>query len=209
MGCTPAPACKAALSEALRRWPNRNVASDGICASPRHTQQNPTSDHEVGNAFDLTDDPTSGCHAHLLVASAVARHDKRIKYAISQGRIARSYDKPGIAAWTWSKYTGSNPHTKHAHVSIKAEFRNDTSPWFPTKVAPDNAPQEVDELTADEREAVLTANHFVKVIWPQYAPKIDQILQHLEVLMKGAPAMGIRPVPQVLFEVAEKHGIDV
>lgn len=69
-----------------------------------------------------------------------------------------------------------------------------------------------DELTADEREAVLTANHFVKVVWPQYAAKIDQIHQHLEVLMKGATLGNgavIPPVPRVIFDLAEKHGIDV
>lgn len=70
-------------------------------------------------------------------------------------------------------------------------------------------PGEEDELTQDEREAVLTANHFVKVIWPDYATKIDQIHQHLEVLMKGVPAMKIPPTPRLVQEIAEKHGIDV
>lgn len=206
MACTPAPSCKAALSEALRKWPNRSVASDGICASPRHTQQNPNSDHETGNAWDLTHDPAHGCDAHALVRAAVARHDKRIKYAISQGQIARSYDKPGIPAWTWAPYTGSNRHDKHAHVSIVASARDDISPWFTPPLG------EVDELTEDEREAVLTANHFVKIIWPEYAAKIDQIHQHLEVLMKGATLPGgvkIPSVPKVVFDIAEKHGIDV
>lgn len=64
-------------------------------------------------------------------------------------------------------------------------------------------------LTADEREAVLTANHFVKVVWPQYATKIDQIHQHLEVLMLGVPAMNIPPTPRLVQELAEKHGIDI
>lgn len=35
-------------------------------------------------------------------------------------RIIRSYDKPGIPAWTWAKYTGSDPHTSHPHVQYKA-----------------------------------------------------------------------------------------
>lgn len=70
-------------------------------------------------------------------------------------------------------------------------------------------PKEDDELTADEREAVLTANHFVKVIWPEYAAKIDQILQHLNVLMLGVPEMDIPPTTRLVQELAEKHGIDV
>jgi hypothetical protein len=28
-------------------------------------------------------------------------------------------------------YTGSNPHNKHLHISIKDNCGNDTSPWFP------------------------------------------------------------------------------
>lgn len=72
------------------------------------------------------------------------------------------------------------------------------------------APQPEDpELTADERDAVLTANHFVKKIWPDYARKIDEIHQHLEVLMEGVPAMKIPPTPRLIQEIAEKHGIDV
>lgn len=62
---------------------------------------------------------------------------------------------------------------------------------------------EEDELTDDEREALLTANHFVKVMWPPYADKIDEIHQHLEVLMKGVPSMGIPTTPQVLREIHE------
>jgi hypothetical protein len=29
------------------------------------------------------------------------------------------------------EYTGSNPHNKHIHISIKDTCGNDTSPWFP------------------------------------------------------------------------------
>lgn len=73
----------------------------------------------------------------------------------------------------------------------------------------DAAKGESDEMTADERDAVMTANHFVKVIWPEYAKKIDQIAQHLDVLMLGVPDMGIPPTPRLVQELAEKHGIDV
>jgi hypothetical protein len=38
---------------------------------------------------------------------------------IWNGRIIRSYDKPGIKAWTWAKYTGKDPHTDHPHVQYK------------------------------------------------------------------------------------------
>lgn len=115
-------------------WPNRNRlppnGSDGICASAQHTQQNPNSDHETGDAFDITHDPANGCDVDALFALIVERRDPRVKYLIRNARILRSYDKPGIRAWTWAPYTGSNPHKKHGHCSILPGARNDTTPWF-------------------------------------------------------------------------------
>lgn len=130
MACAPAPSCKAALAEATRLWPNRNRASDGICASPRHTQQNPTSDHEVGNAFDLTDDKANGCDADAFAELLRSRRDDRVKYVICNHRMFSSYATSTRAAWQWGPYTGPNPHEKHTHVSIKPEARRDTRPWF-------------------------------------------------------------------------------
>lgn len=132
MGCVPAPACKAMLAEATCLWPNRNKASDGICASPKHTAQNPTSDHELGNAVDLTNDPANGCPAHVLAEQVRLRRDLRVKYIISNGRIASSLPVRGHPAWAWRVYSGSNPHEKHVHFSIHTSARNDTSPWFAT-----------------------------------------------------------------------------
>lgn len=133
MACVPAPACKAALAQATALFPNRKRgagSSDGICASPQHTSQNPTSDHETGDAVDITHDPANGCDINVLFARIIQRRDPRVKYLIFNRRILRAYDKPGIPAWTWSPYTGSNPHTKHGHISIHANARNNTTPWF-------------------------------------------------------------------------------
>ncbi len=141
MTCVPAPACKAALAQATQLAPNRSTASDGVCASPRHTQQSPNSDHERGEAWDLTDDKTNGCDVDQLFALIVARRDPRVKYLIRDRHILRSYDKPGIPAWTWATYTGPNPHIKHGHCSIVPEARHDVSPWFSAPVAPPPIPQ--------------------------------------------------------------------
>lgn len=130
MPCAPAPACVQALKEASVRYPLRSRVSDGICASLQHSQRSPGSDHETGDAFDLTHDPLRGCDAHRLAESLRVRRDPRVKYIISLSRIARSYDKPGTPAWEWAPYAGSNLHDKHIHVSIRADSRGDTSPWW-------------------------------------------------------------------------------
>lgn len=94
------------------------------------------SDHNEGNAFDLTYDPAHGCDAHALVRALVARKDKRVKYVISNGVIYRGYDRaktstrPALAAWQPEKYTGTNQHTHHAHVSIWVSARDNTASWW-------------------------------------------------------------------------------
>ena len=149
MPCLPAPACKALLAQATERWPNRSRRSDGICPSAAHSVVNPTSDHERGLAADLTHDPANGCHAHNWARELVARRDPRVTYVISDGEIANSTSVAGFPPWVWRRYNGANPHTTHAHVSIKSGARDDTSPWFP---APVSRPLEDDDmpLSADE-----------------------------------------------------------
>lgn len=123
------PAVKAGLREATERWPNRNKASDGTIGDVAHS--NRTSDHNPDDrgavlAFDLTHDPSNGCDAHALVRAAVDRRDRRIKYAISNGRIWSATR----AAEGWRRYRGSNPHAKHVHVSVNRAHEDDTAPWW-------------------------------------------------------------------------------
>lgn len=126
MGCTPAPTCRAALTEATSRWPRRRRTSDGICGDPRHQAR--VSDHNAGNAWDLSHDPANGCDAHGLVEQIRQRQDRRVKYIISNRRICGPGSRGG--GWNWKSYSGSNPHTQHSHVSIWPSARNDTSPWL-------------------------------------------------------------------------------
>ena len=116
------PAAIAVLRQATAHWPKRKKASDGLLPSKAHVHQNPNSDHNSGFAVDLTHDPSNGIYCQVIYTQL--QKDPRVKYLIFKGRI-------------WSKakgehvYTGSNPHNKHLHISIKEECGNDTSPWFP------------------------------------------------------------------------------
>jgi len=116
------PAAIAVLRQATALWPKRNKASDGLLPSAAHVHQNPNSDHNSGFAVDLTHDPDNGVHCQIIYTEL--KKDPRVKYLIFKGRI-------------WSKekghrvYTGSNPHNKHLHISIKETCGYDTSPWFP------------------------------------------------------------------------------
>lgn len=135
MDCTPAPTCLAALHEATHRWPNRDNGSDGICASSAHHQQNPSSDHETGDAFDLTHDPEHGVDSYKIAdwlrERVLAGKEKRVKYIISNRRIFNPSVSPA-----WRYYGGSNPHKGHCHVSLvggpysPASVRNDVRPWW-------------------------------------------------------------------------------
>lgn len=126
---TAAKACKQALKDATARWGSRSRASDGIMGDARHRARR--SDHNLGNAFDLTHDPTNGVDCEKL--SRLVIDDPRVTYVIWNRQI---YNRER-ASEGWRTYTGPNPHTHHMHVSIKASARDDTSPWVWSPGQPD------------------------------------------------------------------------
>lgn len=120
------------------KFPDRKKASDGTIGDTKHCPG--SSDHcpnivlngvGVVTAIDITHDPDSGCDIHKIADTLLASKDPRIKYIISNSRIGSSYPKGNIAAWTWRKYSGSNPHTAHAHISVQDEASrfDDDSDW--------------------------------------------------------------------------------
>jgi hypothetical protein len=116
------PAAIAVLRQATKIAPSRSKASDGLLPSKAHLAQNPDSDHNTGFAVDLTHDPKHGIDCVEIYEQL--KNDKRVKYLIFQGKIwlRGKLDKP---------YNGSNPHNKHLHISIKDNYGDDDSPWFP------------------------------------------------------------------------------
>lgn len=115
------PAAVAILRQATALKPKRKKISDGLLPSVAHQKQNPNSDHNTGLAADLTHDPVNGIDCVDIYNRF--KSDGRVKYLIFQGKIW-SKDKGE------KKYTGTNQHNKHLHISIKDESANDTSPWF-------------------------------------------------------------------------------
>jgi hypothetical protein len=118
------PAAVAVLRQATAIAPLRMKASDGLLPSKAHLKQSPASDHNTGLAVDLTHDPKHGIDCEEIFEKL--KEDKRVKYLIFKGKIwSREKSKLGNR-----RYTGSNPHNKHLHISINSAFATDTSPWF-------------------------------------------------------------------------------
>lgn len=133
------------------KWPNRSKNSDGSIGDEAHASR--SSDHNpwikdngvgVVTAIDITHDPRGGFNSYDF-ADMLKRHkDNRIKYVISNRRIFSGNDGP--RPWEWRRYTGSNPHDHHVHISIQSDraHYDDVSDWNIEGVA-DPWPQMVDD----------------------------------------------------------------
>jgi hypothetical protein len=82
--------------------------------------------------MDITHDPVTridfaGLDAGKLAETLRLSRDPRIKYIISNRRIASSKVSP----WVWRPYSGANAHEEHVHVSVMGEpaLYDDTTPW--------------------------------------------------------------------------------
>lgn len=116
--------------------PNRSKASDGTIGDAAHATKN--SDHNpwvksgtvgIVTAMDITNDPAHGVLSQAIADALIASRDDRIKYVISNRKIAAGTDGP--SPWQWRSYGGSNPHSHHVHLSVKsdASHYDNTSPW--------------------------------------------------------------------------------
>jgi hypothetical protein len=149
------PAAIAVLRQATALAPKRKTASDGLLPSAAHLKASPTSDHNTGLAVDLTHDPANGIDCAVIFEKL--KEDARVKYLIFQGKIwSKEKSKLGNR-----RYTGSNPHNKHLHISINDVSGNDTSPWFWWM----NQPKLVNQIKAvvkplpDKKPAVVIKPH--------------------------------------------------
>lgn len=127
----------AKLREQMNRsYAKRDTSSDGWRASSAHTRANPRSDHEpdkngIVHAIDIDADfgRPGRADAQLLVDQLVecakaGKDGGRLKYLIFNGAIySRTY------GWKLRKYSGSNPHTGHIHVSVTPASDTNGRPW--------------------------------------------------------------------------------
>lgn len=102
------------LGQVNALFPHRSKASDGWIGDAAHAAR--VSDHnpdqyDIVRAQDFTHDPDGGLSGHWLADALVRSRDKRIRYIIWNHKIY----EPGDG---WSAYTGTNPHTKHLHLSV-------------------------------------------------------------------------------------------
>lgn len=128
--------------------PNRNKKSDGTIGDAAHASR--SSDHNpwvkdgktgVVTAMDITHDPKNGVDTWAIAEFMRTARDARVKYVISNKRIWSSSTSP----YQWRRYTGSNPHSSHMHVSVhstKARYDSEaewrlTSASGPAPVGPD------------------------------------------------------------------------
>jgi hypothetical protein len=119
------PAAIAVLRQATALRPKRKKTSDGLLPSAAHMKASPNSDHNTGLAVDLTHDPANGIDCVDIFEKL--KQDKRVTYLIFQGKIwSEERAREGNR-----KYSGSNPHDKHLHISIKYKYKDDKSKWFP------------------------------------------------------------------------------
>ena len=106
--------------------PDRSKVSDGsigdVAHSARKSDHNPNSAGVV-TAIDITHDPDKGVDGHTL--SRQLAQDSRTKYVIFAGEIYRTY-KPELG---WAKYTGTNRHDKHVHISVLGDKYDDAALW--------------------------------------------------------------------------------
>lgn len=99
--------------------PLRSKASDGTIGNAEHAARE--SDHNPNSAgivcaMDITNDPDHGIDSEKLANALLASRDPRIKYVISNRKIASG--RLGPSPWVWRPYRGANPHNHHMHISV-------------------------------------------------------------------------------------------
>lgn len=120
-----APSLVKLRNEINAKWPRRDRGSDGWVGDKAHrarkSQHNPDGKGCV-HAIDVDKD---GIDVKALLREVIG--DGRVWYVIwNRVMYSRSY------GWRARRYTGSNPHDKHVHISIRLDREAETngSPWF-------------------------------------------------------------------------------
>ncbi len=121
-----------------KAFPKRSKVSDGGIGDAAHATRD--SDHNpyitlteggkkigIVRARDFTHDPATGIDCNWLAKQLAKHKDKRIRYIIWNRQICSATTQP----WKWRKYTGSNAHTHHLHLSTTESVKqfDDPAEW--------------------------------------------------------------------------------
>lgn len=130
------------LDQIDAKYPRRSNRSDGSLGDAAHRAR--ASDHNpvggVVHARDFTHDPRGGLDCNILATQLAQSKDARIKYII--------WNRRKFENGRWRKYTGTNPHDKHLHLSVVGGRAGDVAarwnlPMFgttPMRPAPTSEP---------------------------------------------------------------------
>jgi hypothetical protein len=109
-------------------FPDRAKGADGWIGDAAH--QSGTSDHNPNaqgavRAIDITTD-LARPGVSLWDVCEMLRGNSRLEYIIHMRKIASRSQ-----GWTWHTYTGTDPHTNHAHFSARHDGSgwNNVAPW--------------------------------------------------------------------------------
>lgn len=109
----------------------RSRNSDGWIGDAKHSasksDHNPALPNNVVRAIDIDSNLSSHKSESIYLADQIRLYAKsekanRISYVIHNKKIASR-----ILNWKWRKYSGSNPHTSHIHVSFTPKGDKDGS----------------------------------------------------------------------------------
>jgi hypothetical protein len=138
-----APSLAELRDEVNAQWPNRDKSSDGTLGDASHaaraSEHNPDHDSDpmptgAVSAMDITKD--SAAQMEEIRKAVIA--DPRTWYWIHDGWIySRTHN------FAKRKYTGSNPHKGHGHISLMQtkKAHDDVSSWGIHKAATTPAPK--------------------------------------------------------------------
>lgn len=124
-----AHATESLLEQVNAQWPNRNKDNDGWIGDDAHQARK--SDHNpdiygIVRAQDITHDPAHGFDSYKFANLILNKQDPRLAYVISNRRIGSGPrgPEPGV----WRKYTGTNPHDHHVHISVLGRQQSGDDP---------------------------------------------------------------------------------
>lgn len=134
--------------------PGRDKSADGTIGDAAHasgsSNHNPEQDGTV-DAIDLTHDPLGGWNCRVVVDAIIASKDPRLLYIIFAGQIISGSGGP--SPWVKRKYSGSNGHYHHMHVSVRDDLQDDTRNWAIGNIS--TPPIGDNDMTNEEHEALV------------------------------------------------------